>query len=78
MWLIKRICFSVLSTTFFLYDWSLKCLHLFGGLFVEMLQPSLCLGMARIEGERLLVIGDGSFFHSLLLAFLAHDDILRG
>lgn len=78
MWLIKRICFSVLSTTFFLYNWSLKCLHLFGGLFLEMLQPSLCLGMARVEGERLLVIGDGSFFHALLLTFLAHDDILRG
>lgn len=43
-----------------------------------MLQPSLCLGMARVEGERLLVIGDGSFFHALLLTFLAHDDILRG
>ena len=34
--------------------------------------------MARVEGERLFVIGDGSFFHTLLLAFLAHDDILRG
>ena len=43
-----------------------------------MLQPSLCLGMARVEGECFFVIGDGSFFHTLLLAFLAHDDILRG
>ena len=43
-----------------------------------MLQPSLCLRMARVEGECFFVIGDGSFFHAFLLAFLAHDDILRG
>ena len=42
-----------------------------------MLQPSLCLGMARIEGERLSVIGDSCFFHALFLALLTHDYILR-
>ena len=34
--------------------------------------------MARIEGERLSVIGDSCFFHALFLALLTHDDILRG
>ena len=43
-----------------------------------MLQPSLCLGMARVEGECLPVIGDGRFFHSLLLALFTHNYILRG
>lgn len=47
-------------------------------LLLEPFEPPLCLGMARIEGERLSVIGDSCFFHSLLLALLAHDDILRG
>ena len=43
-----------------------------------MLQPSLCLGMARIEGERLSVIGDSCFFHTFLLTLLTHNHILRG
>ena len=43
-----------------------------------MLQPSLCLRMARIKRQRLLVIGDSRFFHSLLFTLLTHDDILRG
>lgn len=47
-------------------------------LLLEPFEPSLCLGMARVEGERLLVIGDGSFFHSLFFALFTHNHILRG
>ena len=34
--------------------------------------------MSWIEGESLLVIGDGRFFHFGSLTFLTHDDIFRG
>ena len=43
-----------------------------------MLQSSLSLWMSWIEGESLLVIGDGRFFHFGSLTFLTHDDIFRG
>ena len=43
-----------------------------------MLQSFLCLGMARVEGESLLIIGNCRFFHSGSLTFFSHDDIFRG